>query len=165
MAYFRGYIFDLDGTIYLGEKLIPGALATISELRGQGCKVVFLSNKPLQPREVYAQKLTRMGIPASEKDVINSSNVLAHYLLREMPDANIFIIGEQPLLTKWQRLVSRSAMIPTKSTLSLPALTAHSTTANWISATRPYGKGHAFLQQTLTAPAPLRGEISPMLRP
>lgn len=98
MTYFRGYIFDLDGTIYLGEKLIPGAFETISKLRGQGCEVVFLSNKPLQPREVYAQKLTRMGIPASEEDVINSSFVLAQYLLQEMPESKVFIIGEQPLL-------------------------------------------------------------------
>jgi len=98
MAYFRGYIFDLDGTIYLEEKLIPGALETISELREQGCRVVFLSNKPLQPRSVYAEKLTRLGIPTSSDEVINSSLVLSHYLVREMADATIFVIGEQPLL-------------------------------------------------------------------
>ena len=98
MAYFRGYIFDLDGTIYLGENAIPGAPEKISELREQGCGVVFLSNKPLQPREVYAQKLTRLGIPASPEDVINSSLVLAQYLVHEMAEATVFVIGEQPLL-------------------------------------------------------------------
>ena len=98
MAYFRGYIFDLDGTIYLGENAIPGAAEKISELREQGCGVVFLSNKPLQPREVYAQKLTRLGIPASPEDVINSSLVLAQYLVHEMAEATVFVIGEQPLL-------------------------------------------------------------------
>ena len=98
MSNFRGYIFDLDGTVYLGENAIPGAPETISELREQGCGVVFLSNKPLQPREVYAQKLTRLGIPASPEDVINSSLVLAQYLVHEMAEATVFVIGEQPLL-------------------------------------------------------------------
>jgi arabinose operon protein AraL len=98
MPEFRGYIFDLDGTVYLGENAIPGAPETIAGLRKRGCKVVFLSNKPLQPREVYAEKLTRLGIPTSPDDVINSSLVLARYLVHEMPDATVFVIGEQPLL-------------------------------------------------------------------
>lgn len=100
MSKFRGYIFDLDGTIYLGENAIPGAPEIIAELRQRGCGVVFLSNKPLQPREVYAQKLTRLGIPTSTDDVINSTLVLIQYLLREMPAAKVFVIGEQPLLAE-----------------------------------------------------------------
>ena len=98
MPDFRGFIFDLDGTVYLGENAIPGAPETIAGLRKRGCKVVFLSNKPLQPREVYAEKLTHLGIPTSPDDVINSSLVLSHYLVREMPEATVFVIGEQPLL-------------------------------------------------------------------
>lgn len=100
MSYYRGYIFDLDGTVYLGDSAIRGAPETIAELRKRGCGVVFLSNKPLQPREVYAEKLTRLGIPTSADDVINSSLVLARYLVREMAGATIFIIGEQPLLAE-----------------------------------------------------------------
>ena len=98
MSNFRGYIFDLDGTVYLGENAIPGAPQIIADLREQGCGVVFLSNKPLQPRGVYAEKLTRLGIPTSSDDVINSSLVLAQYLVREMADATVFVIGEQPLV-------------------------------------------------------------------
>jgi HAD superfamily hydrolase (TIGR01457 family) len=98
MENFRGYIFDLDGTVYLGESAIPGAAQTIAALRERGFGVVFLSNKPLQPREVYAKKLTRLGIPTPTDDVINSSQVLTQYLVQEMPDATVFIIGEQPLI-------------------------------------------------------------------
>jgi hydroxymethylpyrimidine pyrophosphatase-like HAD family hydrolase len=43
----KGFIFDLDGTIYLGDELIPGADRVIHRLRKEGVKVVFLSNKPL----------------------------------------------------------------------------------------------------------------------
>ncbi len=60
---FKGFIFDLDGTVYLGERLIPGAERVIRLLREGGRKVVFLSNKPLYTREDYAAKLTRLGIP------------------------------------------------------------------------------------------------------
>ena len=98
MSNFHGYIFDLDGTVYLGDNAIPGAPETIASLRECGCGVVFLSNKPLQPREVYAEKLTHLGIPASVDDVINSTVVLTEYLVREMPGATIFVIGEQPLV-------------------------------------------------------------------
>ncbi|MCK5714124.1 MAG: HAD hydrolase-like protein, partial [Hyphomicrobiaceae bacterium] len=47
---------------------------------------------------VYAEKLTRLGIPTSSDEVINSSLVLAQYLVREMADATVFVIGEQPLV-------------------------------------------------------------------
>ena len=94
----RGCIFDLDGTLYRGEKIIPGAPSTVAELRRRGCGVVFVSNKPLERREAYAEKLTGLGIPASPEDVINSSLVLARYLVREMPEATVFAIGEPPLL-------------------------------------------------------------------
>lgn len=98
MSYFHGYIFDLDGTVYLGDRAIPGAPETIAHLRERGSGVVFLSNKPLQSREVYAEKLTHLGIPTSPDDVINSSLVLAQYLVREMAGARVFVIGEQPLI-------------------------------------------------------------------
>ena len=95
--YYRGYIFDLDGTIYLGEEAIPGAPKTIAKLREEGCGVIFLSNKPLEPRENYAKKLTKLGILTPTEDVINSSQVMIQYLLKEMPTATVFPIGEKPL--------------------------------------------------------------------
>jgi len=99
----RGYLLDLDGTVYRGEHLIPGAKETIAELRRRGRKVVFLSNKPLYSREDYAAKLTRLGIPTSKDEVINSSLVLAEHLAREAPGSKVFIIGEIPLLKElWQ---------------------------------------------------------------
>jgi arabinose operon protein AraL len=95
---YRGWLFDLDGTIYLGERLIPGADAAIATLRAAGRRVAFLSNKPLQTRAEYAAKLTRLGVPAAPDDVINSSLVLARYLRDRDPGAPVFVIGEPPML-------------------------------------------------------------------
>ena len=94
----RGWLFDLDGTVYLGEALIPGAAATLAALRADGRRVAFLSNKPLHTRADYADKLTRLGIPARADDVVNSSIVLARHLARLDPGAPVFVIGEPPLI-------------------------------------------------------------------
>src|SRR2546427_906650 len=96
----RGWLFDLDGTVYRGEALIPGAAETIAALRAAGRRVAFLSNKPLDTRAGYAEKLTRLGIPAVADDVINSSLVLARHLRRLDPGAPVFVIGEPPLVTE-----------------------------------------------------------------
>ncbi|MBC7220292.1 HAD-IIA family hydrolase [Candidatus Bipolaricaulota bacterium] len=95
-----GYILDLDGTVYVGERLVPGADRAIAALRARGRRILFLSNKPLYSRRDYAQKLSCLGIPTCEEDVINSSFVLARYLARHAPAARVFAIGEPPLLAE-----------------------------------------------------------------
>jgi arabinose operon protein AraL len=96
----RGWLFDLDGTVYLGEELVPGADAVVRALREDGRRVAFLSNKPLQTREDYARKLTGLGIPAHPDDVINSSLVLARHLAALDRGAPVFVIGEPPLIAE-----------------------------------------------------------------
>lgn len=65
----EGFIFDLDGTLYLGEQALPHAVETIRAIRGQGKQALFVSNKPLEPRQSYAAKLTRLGIPARPEEI------------------------------------------------------------------------------------------------
>lgn len=94
----QGYLLDLDGTVYRGERAIPGAPEAIAALRSRGRRVVFLTNKPLHSREAYAEKLTGLGIPADPDDIVSSSCVLARYLADRTPRARVFAIGEPPLL-------------------------------------------------------------------
>ncbi|HXJ84910.1 MAG TPA: HAD-IIA family hydrolase [Candidatus Methylomirabilis sp.] len=97
---YRGWLLDLDGTVYLGERLIRGADEAIRALRDAGRRVAFLSNKPLQTRADYARKLSRLGIPAEPDDVINSSLVLARHLHGIDPGAPVYVIGEPPMLAE-----------------------------------------------------------------
>jgi phosphoglycolate/pyridoxal phosphate phosphatase family enzyme len=97
---YRGWLFDLDGTVYRGDDLIPGADTTIAALRADGRRVVFLSNKPLQTRADYARKLTKLGIPTDDDEVLNSSLVLARHLAGLDPGAPVFVIGEPPLIAE-----------------------------------------------------------------
>ena len=96
----RGWLFDLDGTVYRGNALIPGADTTIAALRAAGRRVAFLSNKPLETRDAYARKLTTLGVPATPGDVVNSSLVLARHLATLDPGAPVFVIGEPPLIAE-----------------------------------------------------------------
>ena len=100
---FKGFIFDLDGTVYLSDKLIPGADVVIRLLRENRRKIVFLSNKPIQTREDYASKLTRLGIPTQPDEVINSTLVMAHYLKKNAPQAKLFVVGEVPFVEELER--------------------------------------------------------------
>jgi NagD protein len=100
---FKGFIFDLDGTVYRGDSLIPGADRVIRLLREKGKKVVFLSNKPLQTREDYASKLTRLGIPTQPDEVINSTFVMTNYLKKIAPEARLFVVGETPFIEELEK--------------------------------------------------------------
>jgi len=95
---FIGFIFDLDGTVYLGDTLLPGAQETIQTIRDSNKDMVFVSNKPLERRSVYARKLTRLGIPVEENQVVNSSLVTAWYLVENDPNSRVYVVGEEPLI-------------------------------------------------------------------
>lgn len=95
---YAGYIFDLDGTIYLGDQILPGAVDLIAHLRHSGRKVAFLSNNPTKTRAQYAEKLTRMGIPTQIEEVINTSYVMVEWLKANAPGASVYPVSEQPLI-------------------------------------------------------------------
>lgn len=100
---YDAYIFDLDGTVYLGDALLPTASETISYLRTMGKRTVFLSNNPTGTRDAYAAKLTRLGLATPASDVINSSFVMVDFLKKQMPAANLFVVGEQSLCAELRK--------------------------------------------------------------
>ncbi|MCI0475105.1 MAG: HAD-IIA family hydrolase [Anaerolineales bacterium] len=95
-----GFIFDLDGTIYLGDAALPGAVECVRELRRRGKKIIFVSNKPLAPRADYAAKLTRLGIPTRETEIVTSAFVLARHLATTMPGLMLYVFGEEYLIAE-----------------------------------------------------------------
>ncbi|MGN6674156.1 MAG: HAD-IIA family hydrolase [Thermomicrobiales bacterium] len=96
-ALFDGYIFDLDGTVYLGDALLPGARRLLARLRALGRRTVFLSNNPTKDPEEYAAKLTALGVPAAPADIINTVVTMTGWLVRHYPEAAVFPIAEAPL--------------------------------------------------------------------
>jgi HAD superfamily hydrolase (TIGR01450 family) len=94
---FAGYIFDLDGTIYLGDGLLPGARRLVQTLRQSGRRRLFLSNNPTKDSAAYAAKLTHLGIPAAPAEVLNTVVTTTRWLREHHPRATVFAIAEEPL--------------------------------------------------------------------
>lgn len=97
-------IFDLDGTLYLGDEAIPGAVDTVQALRRRGLGVQFISNKPLEPGAAYAKKLSSLGLPVQPQEVLTSAAVLGAHLLRTDPNLRIYVVGEENLKTELRSL-------------------------------------------------------------
>lgn len=95
---YEGYIFDLDGTIYLGSGLLPGAYRLITTLRKLGKRVVFLSNNPTRDVQMYVEKLTKLGLPTPAEEIVTTVFTTTQWLLQNAPDAVVYPISEEPLI-------------------------------------------------------------------
>jgi len=95
---YEAYIFDLDGTIYLGDELLPGSAQTVRALREAGKVVRFLSNNPTKSPQQYANKLTDLGIPTGVEDITTSIVTTVWWLTTYHPGATVFPIAEAPVI-------------------------------------------------------------------
>jgi HAD superfamily hydrolase (TIGR01450 family) len=109
---YQAYAFDLDGTVYLGDGLLPGARRLIEELRARGLPVRFLSNNPTKDPEQYAEKLGRLGLPTPVDEIVNTVVTMTRWLLDHAPDAVVFPISEQPLVRALERAGIRMSSDP-----------------------------------------------------
>jgi HAD superfamily hydrolase (TIGR01450 family) len=99
---YDGYIFDLDGTIYLGSALLPGAYRLITTLRTLGKRVVFLSNNPTRDVQMYVDKLTKLGLPTPPEEIVTTVFTTTQWILQNAPDAVVFPISEEPLIRSFR---------------------------------------------------------------
>src|SRR5690554_4657650 len=97
MDQFACYIFDLDGTIYLGDNAIKGAAETIKYLQSHHKKMLFLTNKTIESRERYVKKLSGFGIEVGLENLLSPSVVTIQYLRKHYPKALVYLIGEEAL--------------------------------------------------------------------
>ena len=112
---FPGYVFDLDGTVYLGDSLLPHAAETVRELRRRGSRVVYVTNKPLETAQDYAAKLTRLGVPTARADVVTSVDALVDYLRREHPDATLLAVAESSAVDELDAAGFKLTKVPSEA--------------------------------------------------
>lgn len=98
MRSYQNYLFDLDGTVYLGEELLPGAAETIRELQNSGAAIRYVTNNPTRHPGEYAEKLTSVGISTSAEEIVTSVSATIKWLVENAPGATVFPIGEAPLV-------------------------------------------------------------------
>jgi len=93
-------IIDLDGTVYRGESLVENAAEGIQTVRNAGLSTLFVTNKPIDRRETYCEKLNALGIECSSDDIITSATAAADYLSAQYPEREIYVIGEDALVAE-----------------------------------------------------------------
>jgi HAD superfamily hydrolase (TIGR01450 family) len=91
------YAFDLDGTIYLGDDLLPGAREVVETLRDRGKVLRFVSNNPTREPAQYAEKLDGLGLPTPVEEIVNTTVTTTRWLLEHAPGAVVFPVSEDPL--------------------------------------------------------------------
>ena len=94
----RLFLFDMDGTLYLGEQLYPFTKELLSTIRAQGKTYMFMTNNSSKSVDAYIKKLARLGIAAEERDFITSAQVTAHYLMEHHPHEHYYVIGTRSLV-------------------------------------------------------------------
>jgi len=92
--YYQYYIFDLDGTIYIEDKLIDGALETYNLLTEKGKNVVFATNKTTETASDYCNFLKKNGFDVKTDQIITAGDVIKKFLIKNSFTQNIFLIGE-----------------------------------------------------------------------
>jgi len=91
------YLFDLDGTVYLGDTPIPGATEKLKALTESGKKVGFLTNNSSKSVDGYIEKLNKMGYPAKIEQMVSSSMSACEYILKNYPNKTVYALGTESL--------------------------------------------------------------------
>lgn len=93
---FDAFLFDLDGVVYLGDRVLPHAKGSLAFLRGEGKEIRFLTNDPRPTREEVRRRLTGVGIEAREEEVVTSGWATAEHL-RKSETKSAHVVGSPGL--------------------------------------------------------------------
>lgn len=93
MERIRLFVLDLDGTVYLGDRLLPGAADFITTAKKKGRQVLFFTNNTSRSPMEYVERLTRMGIPVTRGDILTAGDVTVHYLKTCRPGKSVCLLG------------------------------------------------------------------------
>lgn len=93
----KGFICDMDGVIYHGNKIIPGVLEFVNWMIDSGKKFVFLTNSPERTPHELSMKLERMGLSVSPDHFYTSAMATAAFLDTQKPGCTAYVIGEAGL--------------------------------------------------------------------
>lgn len=91
------FVFDMDGTIYLGNTVFPKAVHLIKRLRTEGKRVLFFTNNASHSPEFYAEKLVRLGFEPQEGEIMTSGDVTVEFLKKHRKGKHIYLVGTPDL--------------------------------------------------------------------
>ncbi len=91
------FLFDMDGTLYLGDRLFGFTRELLATIKAKGGRYMFMTNNSSKSVADYIKKLEKLGIDAEYEDFITSSQATAHYLKNNHPTARLYVCGTQSL--------------------------------------------------------------------
>jgi 4-nitrophenyl phosphatase len=97
------FLMDMDGTIYLGDRLLPGAREWLDLLDSHNLEYTFLTNNSSRSRVEYARKLQGLGLPIPEEKIFTSGEATAIWLKKHKPGASLYVVGTPPLVEEFER--------------------------------------------------------------
>ena len=97
LAQVRCFLLDMDGTFYLGEQLLEGALRFIDVLKQQGREFLFLTNNSSKDSGQYVEKISRLGLSISREKILTSGEATAMHLRQVEPGARVYVVGTEAL--------------------------------------------------------------------
>ncbi len=98
----RHFALDMDGTLYLGDKLFPWTQGFLAKLREKGIGYTFLTNNPTKSVADYLQKLKNLGIEATEDNMLTTSLAAIDYLKSTYPQARrLFMLGTPSMVEQF----------------------------------------------------------------
>ena len=92
-----GYVCDMDGVIYHGNKLLPGVQEFVEWLKRENKSFLFLTNNSGKAPKELQRKLARMGLDVGEEHFYTSAQATAAFLAQQTPGATAFVIGDAGL--------------------------------------------------------------------
>ena len=94
----RLFLFDQDGTLYLGSRLYDFTIPMLETIKNTGRRYMFMTNNSSKSVADYIKKLEKMGISATREDFITSSQATAYYLKKHMPNKVLYVCGTKSLI-------------------------------------------------------------------
>lgn len=102
MKQYKGYLIDLDGTMYRGTEVIQEAADFVNKLNDRGLPYLFVTNNSSRTPAQVAEKLRGFGVKATEEQVFTTSLATANYIYEQKKDATVYVIGEEGIMTAIQ---------------------------------------------------------------
>jgi len=97
------FLFDMDGTLYLGDRLFDFTLELLETLEKSGRKYLFMTNNSSKSVEDYVVKLRKLGIEATREDFMTSSQATAYYLRKHHEGKRLYVCGTRSLKEELRR--------------------------------------------------------------
>ena len=94
------FLFDMDGTLYLGDRLYSFTTELLQTIRQKGGKYLFMTNNSSKSVEDYIKKLHKLGIESTREDFITSSQATAYYLHKYHEGQKLYVCGTESLKTE-----------------------------------------------------------------